>query len=47
MMDKRAGKDMRITYTAAMMEHAKGASPKEQQNGLTVQREAKSDQEGR
>lgn len=34
---------MRITHIAAMMEQAKTASPKGEENGLSVQREAESD----
>ena len=43
MKERRARKDMRITHTAAMMKQPKAASPKGEENGLSIQRKAESD----
>lgn len=42
-IEKRARKDMRITHPAAMIEQARRASPKSEENGLSVQAESESD----
>lgn len=42
-MQKRARKGMRITHPAAIMEQARRASPKREENGLSVQAESESD----
>lgn len=46
-MERRAGKEIRITHTTATMEQVKAANPKEEENGLIMQRKAKNDDAGR